>query len=61
MSRKFPQGVIIAVLLSYAGWVIFPMIWVAYSSLKPDAAIFRDTFALPAANNLRFDLSLIHI
>ena len=31
------------------------MIWVAYSSLKPDAAIFRDTFALPAAGDLRLD------
>ncbi len=49
------SGLIIAVLLGYAVWVIFPMIWVAYSSLKPDAAIFRDTFALPAAGNLRFD------
>jgi N-acetylglucosamine transport system permease protein len=49
------RGLIFAVLLGYAGWVVFPMIWVAYSSLKPDAAIFRDTFSLPAANDLRFD------
>jgi ABC-type glycerol-3-phosphate transport system permease component len=43
------------ILLSYAAWVIFPMLWVAYSSLKPDADIFHHTFALPHANDLRFD------
>jgi ABC-type glycerol-3-phosphate transport system permease component len=47
--------IIFAFLCVYAVWVLFPMIWVAYSSLKPDAAIFRDTFALPAADDLRFD------
>jgi N-acetylglucosamine transport system permease protein len=31
------------------------MVWLAYSSLKPDAAIFRDTFALPQLDDLRFD------
>jgi ABC-type glycerol-3-phosphate transport system permease component len=31
------------------------MIWLAYSSLKPDEAIFRDAFALPALNGLQFD------
>lgn len=54
-SFRFGSGLIIAALLAYALWVIFPMIWVAYSSLKPDAAIFRDTFALPAMGDLRFD------
>jgi len=49
------SGVIVAVLLGSALWVVFPMIWVAYSSLKPDAAIFHNTFALPAAHNLRWD------
>jgi ABC-type glycerol-3-phosphate transport system permease component len=47
------RGLILALLLSYAAWVIFPMVWVAYSSLKPDEAIFHDTFALPAAGNIR--------
>jgi len=55
MSRKLPSGLIVAVLLGYAAWVVFPMIWVAYSSLKPDTEIFRHTFAPPAAGNLRFD------
>lgn len=43
------------VLAGYAVWVLFPMVWVAYSSLKPDAEIFRETFALPQATDLRFD------
>jgi len=29
------------------------MLWIAYSSLKADEAIFRDTFALPAMGELR--------
>jgi ABC-type glycerol-3-phosphate transport system permease component len=47
------RGLIFIVLLGYTVWVIFPMLWVAYSSLKPDAAIFRDTFALPSLGELR--------
>ena len=46
------RGLIFAVLLGYAAWVVFPMLWVAYSSLKADEAIFRDTFALPAPGAL---------
>jgi ABC-type glycerol-3-phosphate transport system permease component len=47
--------VIFAALAGYALWVVYPMIWLAYSSLKPDEAIFRDAFALPALNGLQFD------
>ncbi|HEY3757782.1 MAG TPA: carbohydrate ABC transporter permease [Opitutaceae bacterium] len=43
-----------ALLCAYALWLIFPMIWVAYSSLKPDSEIFRHTFALPALGHLQF-------
>ncbi|HEY0946749.1 MAG TPA: carbohydrate ABC transporter permease [Opitutaceae bacterium] len=50
-----PPVVILAILGAYALWVIFPMLWVAYSSLKADEAIFRDAFALPAIDDLRFD------
>jgi ABC-type glycerol-3-phosphate transport system permease component len=46
---------VFAALLSYAAWVVLPMIWVAWSSLKTDESIFRDAFALPVAGNLRFD------
>lgn len=55
-SRRFVPGpaLVLAALLGYAGWVIFPMVWVAYSSLKPDAAIFRDTFSLPSPGDLQF-------
>lgn len=52
---RLSQPLLVAVLLGYAAWVLFPMIWVAYSSLKPDEAIFRDTFALPALDELHFD------
>ncbi|HNC22572.1 MAG TPA: carbohydrate ABC transporter permease [Opitutaceae bacterium] len=48
------SGLIFAVLLGYAAWVIYPMLWVAYSSLKTDEAIFREPFALPAAGDLQF-------
>lgn len=47
------RGLVLVVLLGYAAWVVFPMLWVAYSSLKDDGAIFRDTFALPAIDDLR--------
>jgi ABC-type glycerol-3-phosphate transport system permease component len=55
--RRFtaPRALMFGVLALYALWVLFPMVWVAYSSLKPDAAIFRDTFALPVWDDLRFD------
>jgi ABC-type glycerol-3-phosphate transport system permease component len=49
------RGLIFAALAGYALWVVYPMIWLAYSSLKPDEAIFRDAFALPALNGLQFD------
>jgi ABC-type glycerol-3-phosphate transport system permease component len=50
--RRFSRSVAFAALLGYSAWLVFPMIWVAYSSLKADDAIFRDTFALPAAGDL---------
>lgn len=49
---RFPRGVAFAALAGYSAWLVFPMVWVAYSSLKSDDAIFRDTFALPAAGAL---------
>ena len=50
MKRSVP----FLVLCAYALWLVFPMVWVAYSSLKPDAEIFRHTFALPAPGQLQF-------
>ena len=49
------RGAVGAALLGYAAWVVFPMVWVAYSSLKSDRAIFSDTFALPEPGHLHFD------
>ena len=51
ISRLF----IFSVLVGYLAWVVFPMAWVAYSSLKTDEAIFRDAFALPALSDLQTD------
>jgi ABC-type glycerol-3-phosphate transport system permease component len=45
----------LAALAGYALWVIYPMVWMVYSSLKADEAIFRDALALPPLDGLRFD------
>lgn len=52
---QLSSGLIQAVLLGYAAWVVYPMLWVAYSSLKTDDAIFRQPFALPAAGRLQVE------
>lgn len=44
-----------AALLGYSAWLVFPMVWVAYSSLKTDEAVFRHPLALPAAGTLATD------
>ena len=49
---QLSRGIVFATLAAYAAWVVFPMLWLAYSSLKADAAIFRDAFALPAMGDL---------
>jgi len=48
------NSLIFLVLAGYLLWVVYPMAWVAYSSLKPDDAIFRDAFALPSLDALRW-------
>lgn len=50
MKRALP----FALLSAYAAWLILPMLWVAYSSLKPDTDIFTRTFALPSPGHLQF-------
>jgi ABC-type glycerol-3-phosphate transport system permease component len=50
---QFSRPVAFAALAGYSAWLVFPMIWVAYSSLKADDAIFRDAFALPSATTLQ--------
>src|SRR5450432_1455695 len=51
--RPLSRGLIFGVLVLYALWVVLPMLWVAYSSFKDDAAIFRQPFSLPTAETLR--------
>lgn len=46
------RGLLFAALATYLVWVVFPMVWVAYSSLKPNEAIFRDAFALPLSDEM---------
>jgi ABC-type glycerol-3-phosphate transport system permease component len=48
----FSRGVAFAALLGYSALLILPMVWVGYSSLKSDDAIFRDAFSLPSAGSL---------
>lgn len=52
-SLSISRSLMVVVLLGYATWVVFPMLWVAYSSLKSDETIFRQTFALPPLGDLR--------
>ena len=51
-AGKLSATLIFTVLLGYAAWVVFPMVWVAYSSLKDDRAIFQNAFAPPAPGRL---------
>lgn len=53
LPNRISQRLIFIVLAGYALWVMYPMIWVAYSSFKDDAAIYRDAFALPPMDDLR--------
>jgi ABC-type glycerol-3-phosphate transport system permease component len=43
-----PRVLLVVVLLGYALWTLLPMLWVAYSSLKTDAAILREPLAFPS-------------
>jgi len=52
---KFSRFLMFAVLAGYLVWVVYPMAWVAYSSLKTDEAIFREAFALPPLDALQTD------
>ena len=52
---KISRFLIFTVLAGYLVWVVYPMAWVAYSSLKTDEAIFREAFALPPLDALQTD------
>lgn len=49
------QAFLYTVLLTYLVLVVFPMVWLLYTSLKEDGQIFLNPFALPQADNLRWD------
>jgi ABC-type glycerol-3-phosphate transport system permease component len=44
---RFSRLLLGAALGGYLLWVIFPIVWVAYSSFKDDASITRDPLAFP--------------
>ena len=52
--RRFslPRRAAFLALLAYSAWLVFPMVWVGYSSLKQDDEIFRHAFSLPTPGNL---------
>ena len=53
--RKLISGALLWVVLgAYLLWVVYPMIWLAASSLKPDSEIFRHPFSWPAASQLQW-------
>ncbi|MGA2015315.1 MAG: carbohydrate ABC transporter permease [Opitutaceae bacterium] len=49
---QIPRGIAFLAIAGYSALLVFPMVWVAYSSLKGDDAIFRHTFALPSVGAL---------
>jgi len=54
-ARWLSRGFIYSALSGYLIWTVFPMIWVAYTSLKPSRAIFADAFSLPPMNDLQWE------
>jgi ABC-type glycerol-3-phosphate transport system permease component len=54
-KASFSRSVAATALVGYSVLLVFPMLWVAYSSLKGDDAIFTHTFALPSLGSLRTD------
>ncbi len=52
---KISRFLMFAMLAGYLVWVVYPMAWVAYSSLKTDEAIFREAFSLPPLDALQTD------
>lgn len=45
---RVSRALIGAALAGYLAWVVFPMVWVVYSSFKDDTAILRSPLAFPA-------------
>jgi ABC-type glycerol-3-phosphate transport system permease component len=56
MRKRFSiwDPFIYLVLLGYLVVVVYPMVWLLYTSLKTDKSIFLDPFELPAWGNLQW-------
>ena len=56
-SRSHPlsRAFLCVVLGSYLVCVVFPLVWLLYTSLKDDRQIFLNPFALPALGDLHWD------
>jgi ABC-type glycerol-3-phosphate transport system permease component len=46
-ARRLPGFALSALLFAYAAWTLLPLLWVAWSSVKTDAAILRAPLAFP--------------
>lgn len=57
MKRSGLSGgrLITLALFGYALWVVYPMVWMLFSSLKPDAEVFRSPFSPPMPGALELD------
>jgi ABC-type glycerol-3-phosphate transport system permease component len=54
VRRSFGLVFVYLLLIAYAIAVIYPMLWLAFTSLKPDREIFLNPFALPDAQRLQW-------
>jgi N-acetylglucosamine transport system permease protein len=56
MRKRFSiwDPLVYLVLLTYFVLVVYPMVWLLYTSLKTDKDIFLDPFELPALNSLQW-------
>ena len=53
-SRISLKPLIYLVLLTYLAIVVYPMVWLLYTSLKTDQSIFLDPFGLPDMDRLQW-------
>ena len=54
LGRCLTRLIVLLVLLGYLVVVVFPMVWLCYTSLKPDQDIFLRPFDLPKAGGVQW-------
>ena len=56
LTRKFSliKPFVYLALCGYLGIVVYPMLWLLYTSLKTDREIFLNPFSLPALDDLQW-------